>query len=42
MPATYPEATFASTAVHAAPGDKTAEVTGDLTLHGVTKPVTFQ
>lgn len=38
--ATYPEAAFVSTAVKRT-GEKTAEVTGDLTLHGVTKPVTF-
>ncbi len=37
----YPEAKFVSTAVKST-GDKTADVTGDLTLHGVTKPVTFK
>jgi polyisoprenoid-binding protein YceI len=36
--ATYPKATFVSTRVE--PGaDGTAKITGDLTLHGVTKPV---
>ncbi|UWQ78677.1 YceI family protein [Leisingera sp. S132] len=35
---TYPEITFASTAVKLT-GKDTAEITGDLTLHGVTKPV---
>ena len=39
--AKYPEATFKSTKV-VPTGDKTADVTGDLTLHGVTKPVTFK
>jgi polyisoprenoid-binding protein YceI len=34
----FPTATFASTAVEKT-GDNTAKVTGDLTLHGVTKPV---
>jgi polyisoprenoid-binding protein YceI len=38
--ATYPQATFVSTKVTRT-GETTAEVTGDLTLHGVTKPVTF-
>lgn len=38
--AAYPEARFVSTVV-ARTGEKTADVTGDLTLHGVTKPVTF-
>jgi polyisoprenoid-binding protein YceI len=35
----FPEITFRSTAVKAVEGGY--EVTGDLTLHGVTKPVTF-
>lgn len=38
--AKYPTATFKSTGLKRT-GDKTAEVTGDLTLHGVTKPVTL-
>jgi polyisoprenoid-binding protein YceI len=41
--ATYPEATFKSTSVKStgktADGKMTADVIGDLTLHGVTKPV---
>jgi polyisoprenoid-binding protein YceI len=43
----YPEATFTLTApiefgaVPAAGGQITASATGDLTLHGVTRPVTF-
>lgn len=36
---TYPQITFASTAVEAV-GDETYRVTGDLTIKGVTKPVT--
>jgi polyisoprenoid-binding protein YceI len=36
----FPEARFASTAVRLT-GERRAEVTGDLTLHGVTKPVVF-
>lgn len=36
----FPEMTFKSTAVEAT-GDKTAKLTGDLTLLGVTKPVTL-
>ncbi|MGI9475276.1 MAG: YceI family protein [Hyphomicrobiaceae bacterium] len=38
---TYPKITFVSTSVKKT-GDKTADVVGDLTLHGVTKPVTFK
>ncbi len=38
---TYPEITFTSTGVTKT-GDKTADVTGDLTIHGVTKPVTLK
>ncbi|ESQ90034.1 hypothetical protein ABAC460_09715 [Asticcacaulis sp. AC460] len=38
--AKYPTATFKSTKVELTGAD-TAKVTGDLTLHGVTKPVTF-
>lgn len=39
----YPDITFKSTKVVPEAGDKnTAKVTGDLTLHGVTKPVTFE
>lgn len=38
---TYPEITFKSTSVKRT-GDKTADVTGDLTIHGVTKPVILQ
>lgn len=37
----HPEATFVSTKV-ALTGENTADVTGDLTLNGVTKPVVFQ
>ncbi|SHE57406.1 Polyisoprenoid-binding protein YceI [Loktanella atrilutea] len=37
----YPQITFVSTAV-APTGAKTADVTGDLTMHGVTQPVTLQ
>lgn len=39
--ATYPKITFVSTGVKRT-GDKTADVTGDLTIHGVTKPVTLK
>ncbi|AUQ70605.1 YceI family protein [Phaeobacter inhibens] len=35
---TYPEITFASTALKLT-GEDTAEITGDLTMHGVTKPL---
>ncbi len=38
--AKYPAITFASTAVHQT-GPSDADVTGDLTFHGVTKPVTL-
>jgi polyisoprenoid-binding protein YceI len=38
--AKFPTATFKSTAVHAV-NDKELHVKGDLTIHGVTKPVTF-
>lgn len=38
---TYPEITFVSTSVKKT-GDKTADVSGDLTIHGVTKPVTLK
>src|SRR5579875_2569333 len=36
----YPTIRFTSTAIHANAGDK-GEVVGDLTFHGVTKPVTL-
>ncbi|HEX8540995.1 YceI family protein [Pseudomonas sp.] len=39
--AKYPDAKFVSTAVKST-GDKTADVTGDLTLHGVTKPIVIK
>jgi polyisoprenoid-binding protein YceI len=38
--AAFPTATFKATKVSQT-GEKTADVTGDLTLHGVTKPVVF-
>lgn len=38
--AQFPTIAFTSTAI-ALTGDNTADVTGDLTLHGVTKPVTL-
>jgi polyisoprenoid-binding protein YceI len=38
--ATYPEITFVSTNVTLT-GERTADVTGDLTLHGVTRPITL-
>jgi polyisoprenoid-binding protein YceI len=38
--ARFPEARFVSTAVRLT-GERRADVTGDLTLHGVTRPVTF-
>ena len=37
----FPEITFVSTSVEVT-GDKTANVTGDLTIHGTTKPVTLE
>ncbi|MCF7700676.1 YceI family protein [Loktanella sp. M215] len=37
----FPQITFVSTQV-ARTGDTTADVTGDLTMHGVTQPVTLQ
>lgn len=37
---TYPEMGFTSTAIEVT-GEKTGKITGDLTLHGVTKPVTL-
>lgn len=37
---TYPEITFVSTSVSKT-GDTTMDVNGDLTIHGVTKPVTL-
>jgi polyisoprenoid-binding protein YceI len=39
--AQFPDITFVSTAI-ALTGPDTADVTGDLTLHGVTQPVTLQ
>jgi polyisoprenoid-binding protein YceI len=39
--ATYPEITFKSTAISKT-GDSNFDVTGDLTIHGVTKPVTLK
>ena len=38
---TYPEITFVSTSVTQT-GDNTADVVGDLTIHGVTQPVTLK
>lgn len=38
--AKYPEMTFVSTSIEVT-GEKTGKVTGDFTLHGVTKPVTL-
>ncbi|WP_413204560.1 YceI family protein [Rhodospirillum sp. A1_3_36] len=38
--AKFPTATFKSTAIEVT-GDNTAKITGDLSLHGVTKPVTL-
>ena len=37
---TYPRASFRSTHVDMT-GDRTANVTGDMTLHGITRPVTM-
>lgn len=39
--AQFPEITFTSTSV-VLTGPETADVTGDLTLHGVTRPITLQ
>lgn len=39
--AKYPTITFVSTSVKRT-GEKTADVTGDLTMHGVTRPVTLK
>ncbi len=39
--ATYPNMTFKTTSFEET-GDKTFKLTGDLTLHGVTKPVTIE
>ena len=38
---TYPQANFRSTNVERT-GETTANVTGDLTMHGVTKPITLE
>jgi polyisoprenoid-binding protein YceI len=40
--AQYPTITFKSTSVKKGQGDNMLEVTGDLTMHGVTKPITVQ
>jgi len=37
----YPTATFKSTSITKT-GDKTADIAGDFTLHGVTKPITLK
>jgi polyisoprenoid-binding protein YceI len=37
----FPKATFVSTAIQPGPGPSQGTMTGDLTLMGVTKPVTF-
>ena len=37
----FPEMSFISTAIERT-GEKTGKITGDLTLHGVTKPVTLE
>ncbi len=39
--AAFPEMTFKSTTIHLT-GEKMADVTGDLTMHGVTAPITLQ
>lgn len=39
--AKFPQATFKATSVKST-GERTAEIIGDLTLHGVTRPVTLQ
>ena len=39
--AKYPEMTFVSTGIEVT-GEKTGKVTGDFTLHGVTRPVTLE
>jgi polyisoprenoid-binding protein YceI len=39
--AKYPQITFTSTSVEVN-GDQTAKITGDLSLHGVTKPVVLE
>jgi polyisoprenoid-binding protein YceI len=38
----YPKITFKSTSVKKGGGENMLEVTGDLTMHGVTKPITVQ
>jgi polyisoprenoid-binding protein YceI len=38
---TYPEITFESTSITAT-GDDTYEIAGELTMHGVTKPITLR
>ncbi len=38
----YPQATFVSTAITPGPDGRTGTMTGDLTLRGVTRPVTFK
>jgi polyisoprenoid-binding protein YceI len=39
---TYPKATFKTTSIEAqAEGENTHSVTGDLTMHGVTKSISF-
>lgn len=40
--AKFPEAKFKSTKIEKGSADNKLKVTGDLTMHGVTKPVTFE
>lgn len=40
--AKFPEAKFKSTKVEKGSADNKLKITGDLTMHGVTKPVTFE